>query len=73
MSEQWGVSIIVVNYNNEGFLAVTIGSALGQEYLRAIGEADPLSQVAAAAPAILGHPDCRVQRTTRFWGRTPTK
>ena len=52
MSEPRGVSIIVVNYNNERFLAAAIDSALGQEYLRAIGEADPPSQ--AAAPAVLG-------------------
>jgi glycosyltransferase involved in cell wall biosynthesis len=32
MSEPLGVSIIVVNYNNERFLAAAIDSALGQEY-----------------------------------------
>ena len=53
MSEWWGVSIIVVNYNNARFLAVAIDSALGQEYLRAMGKADASSLV-AAAPAVLG-------------------
>ena len=33
MSEPWGVSIIVVNYNNDRFLTVAIDSAFGQEYL----------------------------------------
>jgi len=32
MSECWGVSIIVVNYNNAQFLAAAIDSALAQEY-----------------------------------------
>src|SRR5215469_7076066 len=32
MSEPWGVSVIVVNYNNAEFLAAAIESALGQEY-----------------------------------------
>jgi hypothetical protein len=32
MSEPWGVSIIVVNYNNEPFLAAAIDSALGQNH-----------------------------------------
>ncbi len=32
MSEPYGVSIIVVNYNNERFLAAAIDSALGQNY-----------------------------------------
>ncbi len=32
MSEPWGVSIIVVNYNNERFLAAAIDSALGQNH-----------------------------------------
>jgi glycosyltransferase involved in cell wall biosynthesis len=32
MSEPLGVSIIVVNYNNEQFLAAAIDSALGQDY-----------------------------------------
>jgi hypothetical protein len=32
MSESWGVSIIVVNYNNARFLAAAIDSALGQDY-----------------------------------------
>ena len=37
MSEPLGVSIIVVNYNNEPFLAPAIDSALGQSH--------PLSEV----------------------------
>ena len=32
MSECWGVSIIVVNYNNAEFLAAAIDSALAQDY-----------------------------------------
>jgi glycosyltransferase involved in cell wall biosynthesis len=32
MSEPWGVSVIVVNYNNAEFLAAAIESALGQEH-----------------------------------------
>jgi glycosyltransferase involved in cell wall biosynthesis len=32
MSEPWGVSIIVINYNNAEFLAPAIDSALGQDY-----------------------------------------
>ena len=32
LSEPWGVSIIVVNYNNEQFLAAAIDSALGQDH-----------------------------------------
>ena len=32
MSEPWGVSIIVVNYNNAEFLATAIDSALGQNH-----------------------------------------
>jgi glycosyltransferase involved in cell wall biosynthesis len=32
MSEPWGVSIIVVNYNNAEFLAAAIDSALGQSH-----------------------------------------
>jgi hypothetical protein len=52
MSELRGVSIIVANYNNERFLVVAIDSALSQEYLWAIGEADPSSQVVAAAAAV---------------------
>src|SRR2546430_284836 len=32
MTELLGVSIIVVNYNNEHFLAAAIDSALGQDY-----------------------------------------
>jgi glycosyltransferase involved in cell wall biosynthesis len=32
MSEPWGVSIIVVSYNNERFLAAAIDSALGQNH-----------------------------------------
>jgi glycosyltransferase involved in cell wall biosynthesis len=32
MSECWGVSIVVVNYNNAQFLAAAIDSALAQEY-----------------------------------------
>ena len=32
MSEPWGVSIIVVNYNNAEFLAAAIDSALGQNH-----------------------------------------
>ena len=32
MSEPWGVSIIVVNYNNAEFLAPAIDSALGQDH-----------------------------------------
>jgi cellulose synthase/poly-beta-1,6-N-acetylglucosamine synthase-like glycosyltransferase len=32
MSELWGVSIIVVNYNHAEFLPAAINSALGQEY-----------------------------------------
>jgi glycosyltransferase involved in cell wall biosynthesis len=32
MNEPWGVSIIVVNYNNERFLAAAIDSALGQNH-----------------------------------------
>ena len=32
MSEPQGVSIIVVSYNNERFLAAAIDSALGQDY-----------------------------------------
>jgi glycosyltransferase involved in cell wall biosynthesis len=32
VSERWGVSIIVVNYNNERFLAAAIESALGQNH-----------------------------------------
>ena len=47
-------AIIVVNYNNQRFLAVAIDGALSQEYLWAIGEADTPSQVVAAAPAVLG-------------------
>src|SRR5215472_1501042 len=34
MSELWGVSIIVVNYNNERFLTAAIDSALGQDHPR---------------------------------------
>jgi len=32
MNEPWGVSIIVVNYNNAEFLATAIDSALGQDH-----------------------------------------
>jgi glycosyltransferase involved in cell wall biosynthesis len=32
MNEPWGVSIIVVNYNNERFLEAAIDSALGQQH-----------------------------------------
>ena len=32
MSESRGVSITIVNYNNERFLASAIDSALGQDY-----------------------------------------
>jgi glycosyltransferase involved in cell wall biosynthesis len=32
MNEPWGVTIIVVNYNNERFLAAAIDSALGQTH-----------------------------------------
>jgi glycosyltransferase involved in cell wall biosynthesis len=32
MSESWGVSITIVNYNNERFLASAIDSALGQNH-----------------------------------------
>jgi hypothetical protein len=32
MSEDWGVSIIVVNYNNADYLAAAIDSALGQDH-----------------------------------------
>ena len=32
MSEPRGVSVIVVNYNNERFLAAAIDSALGQNH-----------------------------------------
>src|SRR5262249_597532 len=32
MSELWGVSIIVVNYNNGEFLPAAVDSALGQDH-----------------------------------------
>ena len=32
MSKPWGVSIIIVNYNNEQFLTAAIESALGQDH-----------------------------------------
>jgi glycosyltransferase involved in cell wall biosynthesis len=44
MTEPWGVSIIVVNYNNERFLAAAIDSALGQDHpLREVIVVDDLS------------------------------
>ena len=32
MTARWGVSIFVVNYNNEPFLAAALDSALGQDH-----------------------------------------
>lgn len=32
MSERLGVSIVIVNYNNERFLGAAIDSALGQDH-----------------------------------------
>ena len=54
MSDTRGVSIIVVNYNNERFLAVRSMGALSQEYPQTIAEADTPLQV--AAPAVFGEP-----------------